>query len=114
LGITYHPKEKANTTAECLKNQFTPHDLSDESYERRLEARVQAMTEAVDLEKLVVFGTENSLWNSWHSTRMPQAPSIKATDLFNHCIRLSWKEANVITLHKSDNYHNFPPKLTTY
>jgi hypothetical protein len=23
LGITYHPNEKANLTADCLENQFT-------------------------------------------------------------------------------------------
>jgi hypothetical protein len=31
LRITYHPKEKANVTAECLENQFTSHDLREET-----------------------------------------------------------------------------------
>jgi hypothetical protein len=31
-----------------MENQFTPHDPCDDNHERHLEARVQAMLEAVD------------------------------------------------------------------
>jgi hypothetical protein len=44
----YQPLEKANTIADCLENQFTLHDLCDDNHERRVEARVQALLEAVD------------------------------------------------------------------
>jgi hypothetical protein len=40
LGLKYQPIEKANTIADCLENHFTPHDLCDETHERRVEARV--------------------------------------------------------------------------
>jgi hypothetical protein len=42
-GFKFHPSEKAKAIADCLYNQFTPHDLFDENYERRAEARVQAL-----------------------------------------------------------------------
>jgi hypothetical protein len=48
LGLKYHPVDKANATADCLENQFTPHDLCDENQERLVEARVQALLEAAD------------------------------------------------------------------
>jgi hypothetical protein len=48
LGLKYHPVDKANATAECLENQFTPHDLCEENHEQRVEARVQALLEAAD------------------------------------------------------------------
>jgi hypothetical protein len=47
-GIKFHPSEKTNAIADCLEIQFRPHDLCDESYERRVEARVQALLETVD------------------------------------------------------------------
>jgi hypothetical protein len=47
-GLKFHPLAKANATADCLENQFTPYDLSDENHERRAEARVQVLLEAVD------------------------------------------------------------------
>jgi hypothetical protein len=48
LGLKFHPQEKANPTAECLENQFIPHDLYEDDHERRVKARVQVMFEAVD------------------------------------------------------------------
>jgi hypothetical protein len=48
LGLKYHPEDKANTTEDCLEHQFTPHDLCDENHERWVEAKVQALLEAVD------------------------------------------------------------------
>jgi hypothetical protein len=48
FGVTFHPLEKANAIADCLENQFTPHDLCDETHEWRVVARVQALLEAVD------------------------------------------------------------------
>jgi hypothetical protein len=46
-GLKSHPLEKANAIADYLENLFTPHDLCDENHERRVEARVQALLEAV-------------------------------------------------------------------
>jgi hypothetical protein len=37
LGLEYHPVDNANATADCLEN-----------HERRVEARIQALLEAVD------------------------------------------------------------------
>jgi hypothetical protein len=48
LGIKFHPLEKANAIADCLENQFTPHDLFEENHERCVEARVQAVLKASD------------------------------------------------------------------
>jgi hypothetical protein len=49
---SFRPKissvDKANAIADCLQNQFTPHDLCEESHEWRVEARVRALLEAVD------------------------------------------------------------------
>jgi hypothetical protein len=46
-GFKFHPSEKANAIVDCLENQFTHHDLCDESHERRVEVRVQALLEVV-------------------------------------------------------------------
>jgi hypothetical protein len=48
LGPKFLPLEKTNEIADCLENQFMPHDLCDKNHERRVEARVQALLEAVD------------------------------------------------------------------
>jgi hypothetical protein len=48
LGLKYHPEDKANAIADCLENQFTPHELCEENHERWVEVRVQALLEAVD------------------------------------------------------------------
>jgi hypothetical protein len=48
LGLKFLPLEKANAIADCLENQFTPHDLCEENHGRQVEARVQALLEAVD------------------------------------------------------------------
>jgi hypothetical protein len=47
-GLKFHPSEKANAIADCLKIQFTPHDLCDDNHERRVEAGVQAILETAD------------------------------------------------------------------
>jgi hypothetical protein len=47
-GLKFHPLEKANAIANCLENQFAPHDLCDYNQERRVEARVQALLKTVD------------------------------------------------------------------
>jgi hypothetical protein len=52
LGLKFHHPDKANAIAECLENQFTPHDMCDENHERRVEARVQALPEAEGNEPL--------------------------------------------------------------
>jgi hypothetical protein len=38
-GLKFLPSEKANAIADCLEIQFTPHDLYDQSHERRVEAK---------------------------------------------------------------------------
>jgi len=41
--------EKANVVADCLENQFTPHDPCDKNHKWwQVEARVKALLEAVD------------------------------------------------------------------
>jgi hypothetical protein len=37
LGL---PLENSNAIADCLENQFIPHDLSDENHERRVKGRI--------------------------------------------------------------------------
>jgi len=44
----FFPLEKANAISECLENQFTQYDLCEENHEMEVEARVQALSEAVD------------------------------------------------------------------
>jgi hypothetical protein len=41
LGLKYHPVDKVNAIADCLENQFTPHDLCQENHEQWVKARVQ-------------------------------------------------------------------------
>jgi hypothetical protein len=42
--LKFHPLEKANTIADCLEIQFTPHDLCDENHEWRVEAKSSSST----------------------------------------------------------------------
>jgi hypothetical protein len=117
-GPKLYPSEKADTIADCLENQFTPHDLCDYNHERRVEARVQALFETVDnsppesvrpcdLQKLInslklrkacgIDGIPNECLR-----HLPRRPLVHLTHLINHCLRLShfpniWKEAKVIT-----------------
>jgi hypothetical protein len=46
--LKYHAVDKAETTADCLEYQFTPHDLCEENHERQVEDRVQTLLIAVD------------------------------------------------------------------
>jgi hypothetical protein len=48
LGPKFQPVDKANTIADCLESQFTPHKLCDENHEWQVEARIQALLEAKD------------------------------------------------------------------
>jgi nitrate/nitrite-specific signal transduction histidine kinase len=48
LGITYHPNEKANMTADCLENHFTSHDLCYKNHEWQVETWDQALLASVD------------------------------------------------------------------
>jgi hypothetical protein len=48
LGRKFLLLEKAIAIADCLENQFTPHDSCDENHERWGEARVEALLEDVD------------------------------------------------------------------
>jgi hypothetical protein len=43
-GLKHHSLGKANTIADSLKNQFAPRDLHGGNHERRVEARVQALS----------------------------------------------------------------------
>jgi hypothetical protein len=46
LGTTFHPLENANTIADCLEKQFTPHELCEENHKRQVEAREQDLAAA--------------------------------------------------------------------
>ncbi|PNF41415.1 hypothetical protein B7P43_G14387 [Cryptotermes secundus] len=131
-GLKFHPSEKANEIADCLETQFTPHDLCDENHEQRVEARVQALLEAVDenpplrirpcdVQKLIkslklkkacgIDGIPNECLR-----HLPRRPLVHLTHLFNHCFRLShfpntWKEAKIITLPKPGKDPKFPQNL---
>jgi hypothetical protein len=48
LGVKLHPLKKANSIADCLEKQFTPHELCEENHERCVEARVKALLKAVE------------------------------------------------------------------
>jgi hypothetical protein len=43
-----YPVDKANTIADCIENQFTPHNLCEENHERQVVVGVQALLEAED------------------------------------------------------------------
>jgi hypothetical protein len=131
FGLKY-PEDKANTIADCLENQFTPHDLCDENHKRRVEARVQALLEAADnnppqrirpcdLQKLLnslklkkacgIDGIPNECLR-----HLPRRQLVHLTHLINHCIRLShfptsWKEAKVVALPKPGKEPKFPQNL---
>jgi hypothetical protein len=123
-----HPFEKASAIADCLKIQFTPHDLCDDNHEQRVEARVQTLLQAVDnnpperirpcdLKTLInslklkksfgIDGIPNECLR-----HLPRRPLVHLTRLFNHCLQLShfpnpWKEAKII-LHKPGKDPKFP------
>jgi hypothetical protein len=48
LILVFHPTEKVNVIADYLENKFTHHDLCDEFHEQRVEARDEALLEAVE------------------------------------------------------------------
>jgi hypothetical protein len=132
LGLKFLSLEKANAIADCLENQFTPHDLCDDNQEWRVEARLQALLEAVDnnpperirpcdLQKLInslilrkacgIDGIPNECLR-----HLPRRPLVHLTHLINNCIQLShfptsWKEAKVITLPKPGKDPKFPQNL---
>jgi hypothetical protein len=133
LGLKYHPVDKANVIADCLENQFTPHDLCEENHERRrVEASGHALLEAVDshpperirpcdLQKLLnslklkkasgINGIPNECLR-----HLPSRPLVHLTHLINHCIQLSHfptscKEAKVVALPKPGKDPKFPQNL---
>jgi hypothetical protein len=94
LGLKYHPVDKANEIVDCLINRLTQHDLCEENYERRVEARVQALLEAADsdplerirpcdLQKLLNSLILKKACGIDGITRMSQASSKKTTGSFN-------------------------------
>jgi hypothetical protein len=115
-----------------LENQFIHHDLCDENHERRVEATVQILLEAVDnkppegirpfdLQKLIrslklrkscgIDGIPNECL-----MQLPKRPLVHLTHLFNHCLRLShfpksWKEAKITTAPKPGKDPKFPQNL---
>jgi hypothetical protein len=131
-GLKFYPKDKANAIADCLEKQFTQHELCDENHERRVEARIQALHEAIDenapnqikpsdalkLTKLLkkekacgIDGIPNECLRHF-----PRRPLVHLTHLFNHCIRLSyfpepWMVAKIITLPKPGKDPKFPQNL---
>jgi hypothetical protein len=48
FGLTFHLLENARAIPDWLQKQFTHHCLCNKNYERRVEARVQALLEPVD------------------------------------------------------------------
>jgi hypothetical protein len=131
-GLKCHPEDKANAIADCLENQFTPHDLCDDNHDERVEARVQALLEAddrnppvrirpCDIQKLLnslklkkACGIDGILIECLR--HLPRRPLVHLTHLINHCIRLShfptpWKEAKMIALPKPGKDPKFPKNL---
>jgi hypothetical protein len=112
--------------------KFSSRHLCDDNQERRVEARVQALSETVDnnpshsirprnIQKLIkslklrkacgIDGIPNECLR--HD---PRRPLIHLTHLLNHCLRLShfpnsWKEAKVITLPEPCKDPKFPQNL---
>jgi len=124
--------EKANSSADCLENRFTPHDLRNEHHERRVQAYVQVLLETEDSipsEKIIPYDLKkiiNSLKikKSCGTDGIPneclrhllRRPLVHLTHLFNHCFRLSyfpssWKEAKIITSPKPGKDSKFPQNL---
>jgi hypothetical protein len=46
-GLKCHPFDKAKATADTLEIQFAPHDLRDETHDRRVEDHVQSLRETI-------------------------------------------------------------------
>jgi hypothetical protein len=125
LGLNYQPVDKAKAIADCLENQFTPHNLCEENHEQQVEAKVQALLEAVDSnppERIRPCDLQKLLY----SLKLKEAYGIDGipneclrhlpTHLFNHCIRLShfptsWKEAKVVALPKHCKDPKFPQNV---
>jgi hypothetical protein len=132
LCINYHPVDKANAIADCLENRFTPHNLCEENNERQVEARFQALLEAVDsncLESIRPCDLQKLL----NSLQLKEAcgiddipneclrhlsrrPLVHLTHLLSHCIRLShfptsWKESKVVAIPKPGKETTFPQNL---
>jgi hypothetical protein len=131
-GLKCHPTEKDNATADCLKIQFTAHDLCDKNHERWVEARVHVLLNTIDnsspqkirpcdLKKLTnslklkkacrIDGIPNECFR-----HLPRRPLVHFTHLFNHCFRLphfpqSWEEAKIITLQQTGKDPKFPENL---
>jgi hypothetical protein len=104
-GLKFLPSEKANAIADCLEIQFTPREVCDKYYDRRVEAEVHALLETVDknnpqrirpcdVQKLIkslklrkargIDGIPNECLR-----HLPRRPLVHLTQLFNHCLRLS-------------------------
>jgi hypothetical protein len=109
FGLTFHPLEKANATADCLENQFTPHYLCDENHKQQVEARVQALLPAVDNKppKRIRPCDLQKLANSLKLRKacgidgipheclrhLPRRPLEHSTQLTNQCLLLSLSNA---------------------
>jgi hypothetical protein len=131
-GLKFYPSEKAKAIPDSLEIQFTPHDLSDENHERRVDSKVQALIETVtkeppqrirpcDVQKLInslkrrktcgIDGIPNE-----GLRKLPRLPLVHLTHLFNHCLRMShfpnlWNKAKVIILPKPGKDPKFPQYL---
>jgi hypothetical protein len=129
LDLPFYLVDQTNAVADCLENQFTPHDMCDENHERRAEDGVQTLLAAEDndspekirpchLQKLintltlkracVIHGIPNE-----YVKHLPRRSLVHLTHLINHCIQLShfpisWKEAKVVALPKPGKDHKFP------
>jgi hypothetical protein len=132
LGLNYHPVDKTNEIADFLENQYAPHKQWEENLERQVEARVQALLEAVDSDPPE--RTRPCDLQKWlNSLKLKMAceiddipkeclrhlqrrPLVQLTHQFNHCIGLShfpksWKEAKVVALPKTGKHPKFLQNL---
>jgi hypothetical protein len=129
LGIKFHPLEKANTIADCMEKQCAPHDLCEENHKWQVEARVQDLLKAADIDPPDRI-RPSDLQNLIESLKLRKACGIDAipneclrqlpkrslvhlTNLFNHCNWLShfpksWKEAKMTTLPKPGKNPELP------
>jgi hypothetical protein len=105
------------------------HDLCDKEHERRVEARVQDLLEAVDnspperirpcdLQKLINFlklerPAKLMVFQTECFRRLPRQPLVHLKHLINHCMRIShfptsWKDAKFIALPKPGGKKSYP------
>jgi hypothetical protein len=132
LRLKFIPLEKVNAIADSLENQLTPHNMCEENHKQQVEARVQALSEAMDdsppeklrpcdIQKLIsslkvgkACGTDGVPNKCLR--HLSRRPLVRLTYLFNHFFRLfhfpsSWKGSKMTTLPKPGKNPKSPRKL---